>query len=150
MLQLLWVTGHGVIHLLHQGHFWLKLVGLLLLRILPPRENTAMIPKSIFGRPVCHPWHSALHHVSRPVPSLILQWLHIIVPPVAGFNYSHDAKAQAVAAITSSITKNYCSANLQMHCLPVAVYVYVCAIYDKHIRSKLLMLVIIIFRWLWD
>lgn len=57
----------------------------------------------------------AIQHVSRLVPSLILQWLRIIVPPVAGFNYSHDAKAQAVAAITSSITKNYGSANLQMH-----------------------------------
>lgn len=114
-------------------------------------DNAAMVSKSICARAMCPPPPFAIHHMSRLVPSLILQCLRIIVPPVAGFNYSHDAKAQAVAAITSSITKNYGSANLQMQCLPVAlyvaVYVCVCAIYDKHLGSKLLMLVFIIFRW---
>ncbi len=88
--------------------------------------SAAMVSKSIRGGTMWPPLLSAIHHVSRLVPSLILQRLRIIVLPVAGFNYSHDAKAQAVAAITSSITKNYGSANLQMHCLPVALCVCVC------------------------
>lgn len=92
----------------------------------------------------------AIHHVSCFICRLILQWQHIIVPPVAGFNYSHDAKAQAVAAITSSITKNYCAANLQMYRLSSSVAgPCVCGIRDKHLR-KLLMLVFIILRWARD
>lgn len=91
-------------------------------------DNAAMVPESICARTTRPPPPFAIHHMSHLVLSLILQWLRIIVPPVAGFNYSHDAKAQAVAAITSSITKNYGSTNLQMHCLPVALYAaaYVC------------------------
>lgn len=122
-------------------------------RTAPPTVTLPWHQKSICSRTTCHPPLSATHHVSRLVPSLILQWLRIIVPPVAGFNYSHDATAQAVAAIASSITKNYCTANLQMHCLPVA-YVWkpmcVWGIYDKHQRRKLLMLVFIIFRSVCD
>lgn len=136
-------------HQLNLAHPWQQLVRYF---CSTWDHNAAMVPKSICGRTMCLPPPFAIHHVSRLVPSLILQWLRIIVPPVAGFNYSHDAKAQAVAAITSSITKNYGSANLQMHCLPVALCVAmcVCAIYDKHLGSKLLMLVFIIFRWVWD
>lgn len=141
--------GHSFSHLLNLAQPWQQLVRYFCSLWDP---NAAIVPKSICGRTTCLPPPFAIHHVSRLVPSLILQWLRIIVPPVAGFNYSHDAKAQAVAAITSSITKNYGSANLQMHCLPVALCVAmcVCAIYDKHLGSKLLMLVFIIFRWVWD
>jgi len=103
----------------------------LQLKVTPPTVPLLWHQKSICGR-MRHPPFSpkppppfAIHHVSRFIPSLIPQWQHIIVPPVAGFNYSHDAKAQAVAAIASSITKNYCTANLQMHCLLV-VWQFMC------------------------
>lgn len=111
-------------------------------------DNAARVPESICSRTACPPPPFAIHHMSHLVPSLILQWLRIIVPPVAGFNYSHDAEPQPAAAISSSITKNYGSANLQMNHLLVALCV--CTRYDKHLGSKLLMLVFIIFRWVWD
>lgn len=99
---------------------------IFLLKVRPPMTALLWSPNQFAAGLRALPPPSAIHHVSRLVLSLILQWLRIIVPPVAGFNYSHDAQAQAVAAITSSITKNYGSANLQMHCLPVALCVAMC------------------------
>lgn len=116
-------------------------------RINLQQDNVPALPLPLHPTP---PLPFAIHHVSCFIRRLILQWQHIIVPPVAGFNYSHDAKAQAVAAITSSITKNYCAANLQMHCLSSSVASpCVCGMRDKHL-SKLLMLVFIILRWARD
>lgn len=107
-------------------------------------DNTATVPKSICGRSTSPPSPFAIHRMSCLLPSLILQRQRIIVPPVAGFNYSHDAKAQAVAAITSSITEKYGSANLQTHCLPVALCER--TLCDKDLGNKLLIPIFFIFQ----